>query len=178
MTVGRVGVADAVDRRIFRPRAGLRICHPGVRGTSLSVSRIDFVDGNDAVPLEPDNPPERTMKNLSIIAIAALSFAASGAAFAQEATFRLPQPVISTVSRAHVEAQLAKARADGTLPFGQADVMPIQRGHSTLTRAEVRAQTMKALADGQFAMLNGAGSNDFSVPTLSSHASSAAAMKS
>ena len=55
---------------------------------------------------------------------------------------------------------------------------PKKRGHSDLTRAEVRAQTLRALADGQFALLNGAGSNDFSVPTLSSHAGSAAAMKS
>ena len=118
------------------------------------------------------------MKTLPILAIAVLSFAAAGSALAQEARFQLPQPITSDVSRAQIEAQLVKARADGTLPFGQADVMPIQRGHSDLTRAEVRAQTLRALADGQFALLNGAGSNDFSVPTLSSHAGSAAAMKS
>ncbi len=117
------------------------------------------------------------MKTLSILAIATLSFAAAGSALAQEARFHLPQPITSDVSRAQVEAQLFKARADGTLPFGQADVMPVQRTHSDLTRAEVRAQTLKALADGQFAMLNGAGSNDFSVPTPSSLAGTTVAMK-
>ena len=118
------------------------------------------------------------MKTFSILAIATLSLAAAGSALAQEARFHIPQPITSDVSRAQVEAQLAKARADGTLPFGQADVLPIEHGHSDLTRAEVRAQTLKALADGQFAMLNGAGSNDFSVPTMSSRAGSAGAMKS
>ena len=114
------------------------------------------------------------MKTFSILALAALSFAAAGSALAQEARFHLPQPITSDVSRAQVLAQLYKARADGTLPFGQAHVLPVQHGHSDLTRAEVRAQTLKALADGQFALLNGAGSNDFSVPTMSSQAGTGA----
>jgi hypothetical protein len=176
MATGGERIANGVDRRIFRPRAGLRICHPGVRVAWLSVSRIHFEDGNDAVPLEPKNPPEHTMKNLAILAIATLSFAAAGSALAQEARFQLPQPITSDVSRAQVDAQLIKARADGTLPFGQADVMPVLRTHSDLTRAEVRAQTLKALADGQFALLNGAGSNDFSVPTPSPSAGTTVAM--
>jgi hypothetical protein len=97
---------------------------------------------------------ERIMKTSTLIAAIAVSFAAAGTAFAQEATYELPQPVSSSVSRAQVQADLAQARAAGNLLVTEADYQKHTPLESQLSRAEVRAETLAAIANGDVQRLN------------------------
>lgn len=74
--------------------------------------------------------------------------ALSGAAFAQEATEFEIGP--SELSRAQVLAELADAKAQGTLPFGEAGHV-FRIGPSTLSRAQVVAETREAMRLGLIA---------------------------
>jgi hypothetical protein len=104
------------------------------------------------------------MKTSTLIAAITVSFAAAGTAFAQEATYELPQPVSSSLSRAQVQADLAQARADGSLLVTEADYQGRAPFASPLSRAEVRAETLAAIANGDVQRLNGE-HNGFSVTT-------------
>jgi hypothetical protein len=84
------------------------------------------------------------MLNAKVLISAAL-LVLSGAGFAQEATEFAVGPGV--LSRAQVLAELADARAHGTLPFGEsADVF--QTAPSTLSRAQVIADTKEAMRLG------------------------------
>jgi len=94
------------------------------------------------------------MKTSTLIAAIAVSFAAAGTAFAQEATYELPQPATSSVTRAQVQADLAQARADGSLRVTEADYQKGAPSESIRSRADVRAETLTAIANGEVHLLN------------------------
>lgn len=94
------------------------------------------------------------MNRIARIAAVALSFAAAGTAFAQEATYEMPQPVSSSLSRAQVQSELAQARAAGNLLVTEADYQKGAPFSSQLSRAEVRAETLTAIANGEVQRLN------------------------
>ena len=103
------------------------------------------------------------MKTTTLFAAIALSFAAAGAAMAQEVTYDYPQQITSQKTRAEVIAELKQARADGTLQIDSEIYSPNRAPSvSTLTRAEVKAQTLAAIASGELAALNNE-YNDFRV---------------
>lgn len=87
------------------------------------------------------------MKFSTVIAAVATVFAATGA-IAQEATYELPQPVVSQTTRAAVIAQLDQARAAGTLQVTEWDRQAATPAISTRSRAEVQAEARAALASG------------------------------
>jgi hypothetical protein len=87
------------------------------------------------------------------IAALFISLAATGPAFAQETTVELPQPVVSSVSRAAVVAALDQARANGTLQISEAN-WPATTFVSQKTRAQVREETLMAIASGELRALN------------------------
>ena len=91
------------------------------------------------------------MNTKHIIAAAAIAFLGTGA-FASEATQFTDTP--STLSRAVVKAELARAQAAGELNrasalYGYAEPATA----SVRTRAEVRAEAIKAARDHSFNML-------------------------
>jgi hypothetical protein len=95
---------------------------------------------------------ERTMKTASLFASLALVFAA-GSALAQEATPDTWTKLDATQSRAQVQADLAQARADGSLKvlsLGYHDTVKA----AGKTRADVAAETRAALRDGGIARAN------------------------
>lgn len=94
------------------------------------------------------------MKTSTLIAAIAVSFAAAGTAAAQEATYELPQPASSTLSRAQVQADLAQARADGSLRVTEADFQRSTPFESQRSRAEVRAEARAAMVSGVAQLLN------------------------
>jgi Domain of unknown function (DUF4148) len=95
------------------------------------------------------------MKTSTLIAAFALSFAAAGTTFAQEATYELPQPLTSTTSRAQVQAELQKARADGTLRVTEGDFQKSAPFVAQRNRVDVQAETLAAIASGEIAARNG-----------------------
>ncbi len=101
-----------------------------------------------------------TISRLAALAVFSASVAASGAAFAQEATYELPLPAVSTTSRAAVQAELLQARADGTLRVTEADLNRHDPVQSLRSRADVRAETLAARASGELQAV-GADDNSF-----------------
>jgi len=94
------------------------------------------------------------MKTSTLIAALAVSFAAAGTALAQDATYELPQPASSSVSRAQVQAELAQARAAGQLLVTEADYQKSAPTERVLSRADVKAATLAAIASGEVHLLN------------------------
>jgi hypothetical protein len=85
--------------------------------------------------------------------IAAAVFAVFGAAaVAQEATPDTWMNVGAVKSRAQVQAELAQARADGTIKATSLGYLP--RIESTKTRQQVRAELLAARASGEYAAIN------------------------
>ena len=82
------------------------------------------------------------MNAKQLIAVSAIAFLGTNAAFAQEATSDSWQKVASTKSRAEVQAEVAKARAEGViLSAGEATIFvdaPVAK--STKSRDEVRTE--------------------------------------
>ncbi|MBI5721826.1 MAG: DUF4148 domain-containing protein [Burkholderiales bacterium] len=81
--------------------------------------------------------------------IAALAIGFGGAAFAQEATYEYPQATTSSVTRAAVLADLAQARADGTLQVSEANWPVLPVFVSQKSRAQVRGEAIVAAASGE-----------------------------
>jgi len=81
-----------------------------------------------------------------IIAIATLTIT-SGAVFA-DAPYPVEQPFVSTKTRAQVGAELADARAQGLIGYGN-NYPIIKSAPGTKTRAEVVAELADARAQGQ-----------------------------
>ena len=105
------------------------------------------------------------MNTTRLIAALAVSFVASGAAMAQEATYELPQASTSTVTRAQVIAELQQARADGSLRVTEGSTHKSAPFVSQRSRADVQAETRAAAASGELRMLNRE-SNAFTVAYL------------
>ena len=89
----------------------------------------------------------------SLLVAIALTAAAAGSAFAQEAT---PDSwlhgVQSTKTRAEVSADLAAARASGLIrAWSDGYIAPVR---SNALRAEVQAQTVRAIQSGELAAIN------------------------
>ena len=89
----------------------------------------------------------------SLIAAIALTAAAAGSAFAQEAApDSWLQGVQSTKSRADVSAELMAARQSGLTKAWSAGYMEPLR--NSALRAEVRANTLQAIASGEVRAIN------------------------
>jgi hypothetical protein len=86
--------------------------------------------------------------NTKQLIVTSLLTIAGGAALASEATeFPIPP---STLTRAEVRAELARAQASGELlSSAEAEQRPFALAASTLTRAEVRAELARARASGE-----------------------------
>jgi hypothetical protein len=85
---------------------------------------------------------------IQVICTCAVAVIASNA-MAQEATVFDHNAQPTTLSRAEVNAEIAKARADGTLNAGDdAFVVAVSAQPASRTRAEVVAEVIKARADG------------------------------
>jgi Domain of unknown function (DUF4148) len=137
--------------------AGLRICHLAVRLPSVWASRILSVAGRQAGHDSQTQPhfKETIMNTTKLIAALALSFAASGAALAQEATYEYPQVSTSTVTRAQVIAELQQARLDGSYGVTERDTYKPAVFIAQRSRADVRAEAMAAAATGEQNHLHG-----------------------
>ena len=86
------------------------------------------------------------MKTSTIVAGLAVSIASSGAAFAQEATYDYPQPVVSTKTRAQVQSELFAARADGSSKVWSISYNPLALAKSERSRDSVKAERGSAMA--------------------------------
>lgn len=89
--------------------------------------------------------------------IAAALVVTSFSALADGATYEYPQNVTSSVSRAEVRAQLARAAANGELVSGEQSYVAPAEGRA-LSRAEVRAELDNArrnheLTSGEFSFM-------------------------
>ncbi|MBI5721210.1 MAG: DUF4148 domain-containing protein [Burkholderiales bacterium] len=81
-------------------------------------------------------------RNTVAIAIATAAFGGfGGQAFAQEATYELPQPAVSTKTRAEVRAELLQARQEGTVLATEADFQRQPAFVAAKSRAEVAAES-------------------------------------
>lgn len=100
------------------------------------------------------------MNAKSLIAAAAIALVASPMAFAQDA------PVAKT--RAEVQAELAQARANGSLNFGDREVGNFEPIASTKSRAQAQAELAQARADGS---LNAVSTESYGVPAPAAAAS-------
>jgi hypothetical protein len=92
---------------------------------------------------------------LKLSRLASLSIAAtllSGGAFAQEAVYELPQPAASSLSRAAVQADLAAARAAGTLQTTEADFQKLPQLASAKSRSAVLGEVLATGADALHAV--------------------------
>lgn len=78
---------------------------------------------------------------LATTTIAALGFAGAPA-FAQEATYEIPQASTSTVTRAQVQAELAQARVDGSMRVWSTTYNHLAAAKSVKSRADVRAELL------------------------------------
>ncbi len=80
--------------------------------------------------------------------IAALAvLAATGSVFAGDVDpFPTQEPVVSTKTRAEVQAELAQARAQGLLPRGDIQNFPVLApARSTRSREEVRSEAIESV---------------------------------
>lgn len=94
-----------------------------------------------------------TRKLLIVAAFAAAFSGASTAVLAQEATPELPHTFSSQLTRADVQADLFKARADGSIRFSRAGFIEPLR--TSQPREAVRQQTLAALASGELKAIQG-----------------------
>jgi hypothetical protein len=95
------------------------------------------------------------MKTSTLIAAVALTFAAAGSAFAQDATDNVPLPAVSELSRAEVIADLNQARADGQLIANDVELNAAAPFISERTRAAVRTEVRQALGSEGLRVLSG-----------------------
>lgn len=82
------------------------------------------------------------LSHLAYPAIALLSLAAAGAAFADDITpdNSATQVFTTTKTRAQVQAELYAARADGSIKFWSTSYNPLLAARSLKSRADVRAE--------------------------------------
>lgn len=102
------------------------------------------------------------MKTRQLIFAAVIALTATHAVYAQDAS--------APKTRAQVKAELAQARADGTLDLHNREGTYTEHFVSTKTRADVRAELDQARADGTLDRVNG---NDYGVGLTELSAASA-----
>lgn len=102
-------------------------------------------------------------KLVSIAFVAAASFVASGAALADDITPDFTASVPSLKSRADVQAELARARADGSMKVWSTQYNPLTVAKSLRSRDEVRAEAAAAARAGTDAQLHGEDSGSFAM---------------
>ena len=103
------------------------------------------------------------MKNARNFSMAAMAAAlVMGAGVAQANPFEgdqaiAPKAVVSTLSRAQVQAELVAAQRNGSMPLvgDRINTYSGERQTSTLSRAEVQAQAHQALVAGKLPQGNG-----------------------
>lgn len=131
----------------------------GAGGLGCSKFSPWLVQALQAVP-KPTRPPNPccikrnlTMNTRTLLALATVAFAAaSGSAFAQEAGSDAWMNAASTKTRAEVSAELAAARADGSIKAVSAGyVNPIV---AQKTRAQVRQDVLAAARSGELERLH------------------------
>ena len=93
------------------------------------------------------------MKKLSV-AVASLMLVAAGAAFADDITPDTYNAVPSVKTRDQVAAELAQAKADGSIKVWSTTYNPLTKFRSVKTRDEVVAELKAAQASGEYAVLN------------------------
>lgn len=88
--------------------------------------------------------------NAKKFAVAAVIAAASVSAFAAELNEwdGKADATVSTLSRAQVQAEVVKARAEGLIATGDVEQAKIAALPSTLTRAQVRSEAVVAARQG------------------------------
>ena len=120
------------------------------------------------------------MKTTQLFTALALTLAAaSGPVLAQEATYEYPQAAVSQVTRAAVLADLATARAEGTLQIHEGSNSRDSRDSRFMaqrSRDGVRAEAVSAARSGQIATLT-AEPHDFDVAVPKAGATLALAAK-
>ena len=117
------------------------------------------------------------MKTTQLFTAIALTLAAaSGPVLAQEATYEYPQAAVSQVTRAAVLADLATARAEGTLQIHEGSNSRDNRFMAQRSRDGVRAEARTAARSGQIATLT-AEPHDFDVAVPKAAATMALAAK-
>jgi hypothetical protein len=102
------------------------------------------------------------MKTLTV-ALASLMMAAAGAAFADDITPDHSADVSSVKTRAQVQAELAQAKADGSIKVWSTTYNPLTKFQSTKTRQQVVAELQAAREDGEYATLNSEDSGSLQV---------------
>ena len=93
------------------------------------------------------------MKKLSV-AVASLMLVAAGAAFADDITPDTYNAVPSVKTRDQVAAELAQAKADGSIKVWSTTYNPLTKFRSVKTRDQVVAELKAAQASGEYAVLN------------------------
>jgi len=86
---------------------------------------------------------DKLSQALATFAVAAAGLA-STAAFAQEATYEMPLPATSAVTRAQVQAELVQAKRDGSMRVWSTTYNHMAAAKSLKTRAEVHAEVLGA----------------------------------
>jgi hypothetical protein len=121
------------DGRIFSTAADYEfvicVCANGGFGFSEFIpwSALKPAPNRNQSSNHPPTPEGNTMKiNTLFAALALTAAAASLPVLAQEATYDYPQAAISQVSRQAVLADLAQARAEGSLQVNEASVGAVQ----------------------------------------------------
>lgn len=112
-------------------------------------SVIEYTQVNQFVTIDtlerplPETELEKTMNANYLIAVL-VTLAAPACAFANSA------PLAAGATRAQVIADIAQARADGTLPMSEANFLPIQLAAAApVTREQVTAELYRARANGE-----------------------------
>ena len=111
------------------------------------------------------------MRKLSLLtypAVALLSLAAAGTAFADDITpdDTATQVFAETKTRAQVQAELAAARADGSIKAWSIGYNPLAMARSTATRAEVQSALRADRAADYAATWYGEDSGSFALGRL------------
>jgi hypothetical protein len=106
------------------------------------------------------------MNKIALLAyplVAAVSLAAAGAAFAESPTPDTTAQTVSTKTRAQVQAELAQARADGSIKVSSNHYNPLPLAKSEKTREAVRAEAIAARQAGHDAAYYGEDSGSFAL---------------
>ena len=134
------------------------------------MAKVQSVVGTEPAPREnPETRPvtvnlnetvkEPTMNRKTLAAAFVAAFAASGAAFADGATYDYPTATVSGKTRADVQKELFAARADGSIKVWSTTYNPLTVAKSLKTRDEVKAER----ADATMQALHGEDSGSFAL---------------
>lgn len=87
-------------------------------------------------------------------AVAALMFAAAGAALADDPTPDTYRDTVASKTRVQVQAEREQAKRDGTIKVWSTSYNPLTVARSLKTREQVVAELKAAQASGEYAALN------------------------